>query len=193
MVASGVHQPPHALSGGALVHERVVMMAANCLLDDMDWAPENKVFAEIRIGLDKNEGGQYEVRHAKWAVVHPGMTSSWNFMGVSDIALVLLDRPSTMRPLLHLPPEWFKWDWQFCAGRPSKGVNPCSGDNGFPLIWKGPTGDVAVGVTTRSGAGCGGWPNVYADVAVASNWIRNTIQWMVHEDAAGRIPGPATG
>jgi hypothetical protein len=46
--------------GGALVHERVVMMAANCLLDDMDWAPENKVFAEIRIGLDKNEGGQYE-------------------------------------------------------------------------------------------------------------------------------------
>jgi hypothetical protein len=171
------------------------------------------------------------------------MTSSWNFMGVSDIALVLLDRPSTMRPLLHLPPaaprpavapgtlltaigwsedrhfiplvlqkgtlevipsqeceshipvppEWFKWDWQFCAGRPSKGVNPCSGDNGFPLIWKGPTGDVAVGVTTRSGAGCGGLPNVYADMAVASNWIRNTIQWMVHEDAAGRIPGPATG
>ena len=50
------------------------------------------------------------------------------------------------------------------------------GDDGTPLIWKGPSGDVAVGVTTQA-VGCAlGYPTVYADVAAASNWIRNAIQ-----------------
>lgn len=50
------------------------------------------------------------------------------------------------------------------------------GDSGSPLIWKGPGGDVAVGITSW-GAGCASeTPGVYADVAAASNWIRDTIQ-----------------
>ena len=54
------------------------------------------------------------------------------------------------------------------------------GDDGGPLVWKGPAGDVAVGVTTMF-TGCGfNGPSVYADVAAASNWIRNAIQ--VHVD-----------
>lgn len=43
-------------------------------------------------------------------------------------------------------------------------------------MWKGPGGDVAVGVTTTY-VGCAqGYPTVYADVAAASTWIRNAIQ-----------------
>ncbi|KAI7846123.1 hypothetical protein COHA_000384 [Chlorella ohadii] len=157
---------------------------------------------------------------------------------VNDIALLLLDRPSTMRPLLRLPPAvprpaaapgtlltaigWgltdmnqftfpsvlqeatlemlpqkqcaayfadlipkAAWDSQFCAGE-------AQGEDGSPLIWKGPSGDVAIGVTTLSFACGSDYPAVYADVAAASNWIRNAIQWMLREDAAGRIRGPAT-
>ncbi|KAI7846124.1 hypothetical protein COHA_000385 [Chlorella ohadii] len=167
---------------------------------------------------------------------------------VYDIALLLLDRPSTMRPLLRLPPAaprpaaapgtmltaigwgvaedasdgsyylprvlqeatlemiplmecaaYFakaapdeKWDSQFCAGCPEKRMDTCAGDSGSPLIWKGPSGDVAVGITTWGNGCAGDTPGVYADLAAASNWIRNAIQWMLREDAAGRIPGPAT-
>lgn len=50
------------------------------------------------------------------------------------------------------------------------------GDSGSPLISKGPSGDVAVGVTTRAVGCLQGSPTVYADAAAASNWISNAIQ-----------------
>ncbi|KAI7836337.1 hypothetical protein COHA_009796 [Chlorella ohadii] len=69
------------------------------------------------------------------------------------------------------------------------------GDSGGPVIWRspaGPAGDLAVGVVSW-GKGCASdTPGVYADVAAASQWIKNTIQWLLFEDAAGRIPGPGT-
>ena len=49
------------------------------------------------------------------------------------------------------------------------------GDNGSPLVWKGPGGDVAVGVATWTGCSFE-YPSVFADVAAASDWIRNAIQ-----------------
>ncbi len=50
------------------------------------------------------------------------------------------------------------------------------GDSGSPLISKGPSGDVAVGITTWGNGCAGDTPGVYADLAAASNWIRNAIQ-----------------
>ena len=55
------------------------------------------------------------------------------------------------------------------------------GDDGGPLVWKGPTGDVAVGVTTMLTACGSSMSSVYADVAAASNWIRNAIQARINE------------
>ena len=65
------------------------------------------------------------------------------------------------------------------------------GDSGGPVIWRspaGPAGDLAVGVVSW-GKGCASdTPGVYADVAAASQWIKNTIQ-VGRKSGAGRIGG----
>ncbi|PRW59458.1 atrial natriuretic peptide-converting enzyme isoform X1 [Chlorella sorokiniana] len=217
-----------------------------CLLDELQWSDESTVFTETRIGGYERNGGRYEARRVKWAVVHPAVVSNDGHL-VNDVALLLLDRPSTTRPLLRLPgavprpaaapgtpltaigwgiardkngnsydpallqeavvgmmavkdcPPYFDngdaWGTQFCAGPPEKRIDTCQGDSGGPLIARSstvPAGDLAVGVVSW-GDGCAAkTPGVYADVAAVSPWIHNTIQWLLHEDSAGRIPGPPT-
>lgn len=71
------------------------------------------------------------------------------------------------------------------TGWPQQVPHPCchlanlQGDSGGPLLLKspaGPAGDLAVGAVSW-GIGCAEQtPGVYADVASASQWIKNTIQ-----------------
>jgi len=58
---------------------------------------------QVRIGGYELDGGNYELRQGIWALVHPQYGGPNGIFDGSDAALVLLDKPSTRRPLMKLP------------------------------------------------------------------------------------------
>ncbi|KAL4438669.1 hypothetical protein ABPG77_006273 [Micractinium sp. CCAP 211/92] len=89
--------------GATLVHERVLLTAAHCLVGGSgDWRDMTYVFYQVRLGGYETNGGTYQLREGAWPLVHPafdGDTSHGH-----DFALILLDRPAAQgTPLIQLP------------------------------------------------------------------------------------------
>ncbi|PSC71541.1 Serine ase stubble isoform C [Micractinium conductrix] len=88
--------------GASLIHKRVVMTAAHCVLDDHNaWSELDFVYPEVRIGGYEYTGGEYEARKAVAVLAHEGYDSK---VINNDVALILLDRDSSKTPI-KLPPS----------------------------------------------------------------------------------------
>lgn len=92
---------PHRC-GASLIHPRVIMTAAHCLVDsDGSWFSDQYIYPQVRIGAYEAEGGVYERR---WGI-RPLVHDSFNPVTLdNDVALILLNKPATKAPA-KLPPS----------------------------------------------------------------------------------------
>ena len=70
----------------------------------------------------RDKAGSFEMRRVVRTVAHPQFEyidrwSTWQDQWNNDVALLLLDAPSTRRPVA-LPPQMGAWVWFVEAGRP---------------------------------------------------------------------------
>jgi hypothetical protein len=61
---------------------------------------------QVRLGGHEKEGGRYEARQGVWTLVHEKYNAT---TFDEDIALILLDKPATKKPIKMCPS---KWCWQ---------------------------------------------------------------------------------
>ncbi|KAL4440074.1 hypothetical protein ABPG75_003075 [Micractinium tetrahymenae] len=89
--------------GASLVHERVLLTAAHCLVDGGNtWRDIQYAFPQVRVGGYWTNGGIYQLRRAAWPLVHEAFNGDTT--DGHDFALILLDRPVAQgTPLVQLP------------------------------------------------------------------------------------------